>query len=338
MVAAEWAATNIGDTPIQCWQNKIRHLRYFLKGWAKNQSGKYRKEKERLLRIIDDLDIKSKTQPLSEVEKVELQKTHECVNKLRQDEETKWAQRAKVKHIQEGGNNTKYFHPIANGKHRKKRIFQLEQEEGTIVGEQNLRVYISEYYKKLFGQPENNDFSMNETEVDDITQLSAMENEVLTAGFTEEEVFYAISQMEHNKPPGPDGFPVEYYQHFWDTVKNDPMALFNQLHTRELPLFKLNFGIITLLPKKENAVQIEQYRPICLLNVSFNVFTKVASNRITKLAKKIIKPTQTACGDPAYHCMCSMQVVDITPMKHYLTSITSIKVVQQKHLKSKVGA
>jgi hypothetical protein len=29
------------------------------------------------------------------------------------------------------------------------------------------------------------------------------------------------------------------------------------------------------------------------------------------------------CGDPAYHCMCSMQVVDITPMKHRLTSITS---------------
>jgi hypothetical protein len=44
------------------------------------------------------------------------------------------------------------------------------------------------------------------------------------------------------------------------------------------------------------------------------------------------------CGDPAYHCMCSMQVVDITPMKHHLTSITSIRVVQQKHRRSKVGA
>jgi hypothetical protein len=34
--------------------------------------------------------------------------------------------------------------------------------------------------------------------------------------------------------------------------------------------------------------------------------------------------TPLAVGDPAYHCMCSMQVVDITPMKHRLTSITSI--------------
>jgi hypothetical protein len=44
------------------------------------------------------------------------------------------------------------------------------------------------------------------------------------------------------------------------------------------------------------------------------------------------------CGDPAYHCMSSMQVVDITPMKYHLTSITSIRVVQQKHRRSKVGA
>jgi hypothetical protein len=40
----------------------------------------------------------------------------------RWDEETKWAQCAKVKHIQEGGNNTKYFHLIADGKHRKKKF------------------------------------------------------------------------------------------------------------------------------------------------------------------------------------------------------------------------
>jgi hypothetical protein len=38
-------------------------------------------------------------------------------------EETKWAQRAKVKYVQEGGNNTMYIHLIANGKHRRKKIF-----------------------------------------------------------------------------------------------------------------------------------------------------------------------------------------------------------------------
>jgi hypothetical protein len=52
----------------------------------------------------------------------------------------------------------------------------------------------------------------------------------------------------------------------------------------------------------------------------------------------LLQSSVTVCGDLAYHCMCSMQVVNITPMKHRLTSITSIRVVQQKHRRSKVGA
>jgi hypothetical protein len=59
-------------------------------------------------------------------------------------------------------------------------------------------------------------------------------------------------------------------------------------------LFHLNFGTIVLLPKKENAIQIQQFRPICLLNVSFKIFTKVATNRVSDVAHKVVKPTQTA--------------------------------------------
>jgi hypothetical protein len=46
---------------------------------------------------------------------------------------------------------------------------------------------------------------------------------------------------------------------------------------------------------KIDAIQIRQYRPMCLLNVSFKIFTEVGINRITSIAPKVIKPTQTAC-------------------------------------------
>ena len=72
------------------------------------------------------------------------------------------------------------------------------------------------------------------------------------------------------------------------------MALFEEFHRSSLPLHSTNFGTIILLPKSKDAKQIQQYRPICLLNVSFKIFTMVATNRIVKVAQKIIKPTQTA--------------------------------------------
>jgi hypothetical protein len=63
---------------------------------------------------------------------------------------------------------------------------------------------------------------------------------------------------------------------------------FCSLPRGELPLFHLKFGTIILLLKKKNATQIQQYRPICLLNVSFKNFTKVGTNRISEVAHKVV--------------------------------------------------
>jgi len=116
----------------------------------------------------------------------------------------------------------------------------------------------------------------------------------LVAEFTKEEIRGAIFQMNHKTVPGPDGFPPEFYQVFWNVIKDDLMPLFIDFNKGELPLHSLNFGTIILIPKSKEAKQIQQYRPICLLNVSFKIFTKVATNRIVKIAQHIIKPSQIA--------------------------------------------
>ena len=164
MVKKEWLSISNGKSSMERWQNKIRHLRRYLRGWAKNLSSEYKKEKERLLNLIDSLDKQAEFTPLIKSDRDKLREANFCLAKFRREEESKWAQRAKIKHVQEGGNNMKYFHLIANGKHRRIMIFQLEQEEGTIVGHENLKVYISEFYKKLFGAPGVNNFSLLESE------------------------------------------------------------------------------------------------------------------------------------------------------------------------------
>jgi hypothetical protein len=69
--------------------------------------------------------------------------------------------------------------------------------------------------------------------------------------------------------------------------------MFHDFHKDSIDLFSLNFGIINLIPKTENATKIQQYRPICVLNVSFKIFTKVGTNRLNKVARTMASPTQT---------------------------------------------
>jgi hypothetical protein len=178
------------------------------------------------------------------------------------EEELKWFQRVKTTKILKGDNNIKYFQMVANGKRRKTRISRLEQEEGVVEREDQLLKYITNYYKGLFGNYERNNFSMNESMREDIPQITPIENDLLVVEFSEKEVREAIFQMKHNKALGPDGFPTEFYQVFWSLIKNDLMALFRDFHAGNLPLFNLNFGIITLLPKRSK--KLKRFRNIDL--------------------------------------------------------------------------
>jgi hypothetical protein len=127
-----------------------------------------------------------------------------------------------------------------------------------------LKEYITSYYKDLFGPPKNTSFSLDESRVDDIVQVSHEENELLVRPFTVEEVREAIFQMEHNKAPELDGFSAEFYQACWEIIKEDLMELFCEFHIGNLPLYSLNCGTIILLPKSMKAARIQQCRLICM--------------------------------------------------------------------------
>jgi hypothetical protein len=51
--------------------------------------------------------------------------SHANIASLLREEELKWYQRFKSQFILEGDSNTRYFHSVTNGRHRKKRIHIL---------------------------------------------------------------------------------------------------------------------------------------------------------------------------------------------------------------------
>jgi len=109
LVAEVWMKEKKENTPMQVSQNKIRRLRQFLRGWAKNMKGAYKKEKQELLRKASELDIKAETMLLS-LQEIDLkQSINDRLTQLLREEEIKWFQRAKSTKLLQGDNNTKYF-------------------------------------------------------------------------------------------------------------------------------------------------------------------------------------------------------------------------------------
>jgi mannosylglycoprotein endo-beta-mannosidase len=102
--------------------------------------------------MIDVFDRKAETSMLSPQEVELIHHLKGQSTKLLREKEIYWLQRSKATKLLQGDDNTKYFHLVANGRHRKTKILQLEQEEGIVVGDANLKDYITEYYKRLFGR------------------------------------------------------------------------------------------------------------------------------------------------------------------------------------------
>jgi hypothetical protein len=168
MVKNVWERLVNGNNLTLRWNNKMRAMRRHLYGWASHTTGILKKEKLRLSAIIDELEALVEVRLLSSDE-IELKsQSNTQITSLLREEELKWYQRSKAQFILEGDSNTRYFHGMANGRHRRKRIQSLVQDEGQIEGHEQLKSYITNYYKGLFSHPEESSFSLDETQTDDI--------------------------------------------------------------------------------------------------------------------------------------------------------------------------
>jgi hypothetical protein len=66
--------------------------------------------------------------------------------------------------------------------------------------------------------------------------------------------------------------------------------MFNDFHEHKINLERINYEIITLIPKSDDAEIIHKYRPICLLQVMFNFSTKAMTVRVEPVMGKLIHP------------------------------------------------
>ncbi|CAI7782447.1 unnamed protein product [Closterium sp. NIES-54] len=123
-------------------------------------------------------------------------------------------------------------------------------------------------------------------------KLRFWEAEELAADSTEEEVKKAFSAMAANKSLGKDGLPKELSEAHWDLLGKGFMALAKDFTSLAVLLTEAKEVVTILLHNKGDKDQLNNYRPITLLNFTYKVLARVVTNTMKKNMTWVISPEQ----------------------------------------------
>jgi hypothetical protein len=99
-----------------------------LKGWNFNVEGRYSKLKKELMYKIDILDKRSEVMGISDYERLQKLEMEWNLKNMMAEEGCKRKQTVRDRFINDGDENTRYFHLIAKGRKRRVKILSLLHE------------------------------------------------------------------------------------------------------------------------------------------------------------------------------------------------------------------
>lgn len=111
---------------------------------------------------------------------------------------------------------------------------------------------------------------------------------------TENELEEILRKATKKKSPGPDGINYEFYSVHFDIVKGDLLKLFNGFIQGDfVPNDNFSSGIITLIHKKGDKADLNNFRPISLLNSDYKLLMKILASRFIKIMDHLLDIGQT---------------------------------------------
>ena len=98
-----------------------------------------------------------------------------------------------------------------------------------------------------------------------------------------DEIHAIIRDMRSSATPGPDGLNAAFYKSAWHWAKDDIYKVVKDFYTHARIPADLNQTFIALIPKKNNPIIPQDYRPIGLCNVIYKIIAKSLANRISPI-------------------------------------------------------
>jgi hypothetical protein len=135
---------------------------------------------------------------------------------------------------------------------------------------------LTTYYSSLMGSAVDTSFDFDlEAMYSPMPALADLE-----CPFSLDEIRSALLTMRTDASPGPDRFSPGFFKTFWPTVKGDLADLLAPFHSGRARLQPLNQAYMALLPKRDDVITADGFRPISLQGTALKILCKVLTRRI----------------------------------------------------------
>jgi hypothetical protein len=286
-----WSSYSFRGTPSYVLSQKLKALKEDLKLWNKQVYGDVGLKRQQLECDLQSFDEKEASSFLTPEERVSREACKSELEKLALLEEVSWRQKSRVLWLKEGDNNTKFFHQMANS-HRHNNYMERVEVDGTVFEvESEVRAKVVQFYVSLYQEQESWRPTVDELDFD---MISEEEQALLERKFDREEVLQVVKDLQGDKALGPDGFTMAFFQKCWSVLEEDIMGFFEEVHTYCKFERSLNASFIALIPKKQNATNIRDFRPISLIGSVYKLLSKVLANRLRGVLDHLISESQNS--------------------------------------------
>jgi hypothetical protein len=194
-------------------------------------------------------------------------------NQLLQKEETIWKQQCRTNWLKSGDLNTKFFHNYASYCRSKNYIWEIVDAEGSCHrGQPALKSTAVNYFKPFFEANSSANLQTSVFVASLYTRTVTEEDSLLVdCPCTLPEILTALKYFSKDKSPGPDGWTVEFYLHFFYLVGPDLLELVEDSRLNGKVAGAINSTFLTLIPKAATTFYFGDYRPIALCNLCYKL-------------------------------------------------------------------
>ncbi len=196
--------------------------------------------------------------------------------------------RSRAKWLEEGERNSSYFFALE----KRKSLSALNIDGAVCKDIVQISNFVSSLYSSKFDTNICDSFLIKIQCC--IPAIDEDYKSYCESGLKCEEVWKALQSMKKGKSPGIDGLSVEFYTHFWDTIKSPSVKMYKECIIQREMTVTMKQGIIYLIPKaNKDILSIDNWHLITLLTVDYKVLALVYANRLKTSLDSIISETQS---------------------------------------------